>query len=66
MLLKHNAGEKGAKNMLKQTLKRMVLTGVTVMVLMSTAAPAAMAAQASYYDDDPKTLQFCIIIWCPS
>jgi hypothetical protein len=65
MLLKHNAGEKGAKRMLKQTLKRMVFTGVTVMVLMSTAAPA-IAAQASYYDDDPKTLQFCIIIWCPS
>lgn len=51
--------------MLKQILKRMVLTGVTVMVLMSTAAPA-MAAQASYYDDDPKALQFCIIVWCPS
>ncbi len=51
--------------MLKQTLKRMVLTVATVMVLVSTAAPA-MAAQTSYYDDDPKTLQFCIIVWCPS
>jgi hypothetical protein len=33
--------------MFKQTLKRMVLTGVTVMVLASLAAPAAMAAPIS-------------------
>ena len=42
--------------MLKQKLKRMVLTGATVMVLMSTAAPAAMAAPAYLYEDGPDSL----------
>ncbi len=36
--------------MLKQKLKRMVLTGATVMVLMSTLAGTAMAAPADYQD----------------
>ena len=36
--------------MLKQKIKGMVLTGATVMVLMSTAAPAAMAAPAMLQD----------------
>ena len=38
--------------MLKQTMKRMALTGATVMVLLSTAAPA-MAAPAG----DPQVDQ---------
>ena len=33
--------------MFKQTLKKMVLTGATVMVLLSMAAPAAIAAPIS-------------------
>ncbi len=36
--------------MLKQRIKRMVLTGATVMVLMSTAAPA-MAVPATMFED---------------
>jgi hypothetical protein len=36
--------------MFKQTLKRMVLTGATVMVLLSAAAPA-MAAPATFQEE---------------
>jgi hypothetical protein len=39
--------------MLKRTIKRMVLTGATVMVLMSTAAPA-MAAPAGDQEDQQQ------------
>ncbi len=57
--------------MLKQKLKRMVLTGATVMVLMSTAAPGAMAAPAYLYEEQPDIsggsyYRDCgIIIWTP-
>jgi hypothetical protein len=44
--------------MFKQTLKRMVLTGATVMVLMSTAAPAIAAPNVE--DQDHET----VIPWC--
>ena len=46
--------------MFKQTLKRMVLTGATtVMVLMSTAAAPAIAAP-TVEDQDHET----VIPWC--
>ena len=44
--------------MFKQTLKRMVLTGATVMVMMSTAAPAIAAPTVE--DQDHGIL----IPWC--
>ena len=43
----HILEERGSK-MFKQTLKRMVLTAATVMVLMSTAASTAIAETAEY------------------
>lgn len=53
--------------MLKQTLKRMALTGATVMVLLSTVAPAAMAAPAAYQDQavyqDQQAELFCPGCW---
>ncbi len=46
--------------MLKETLKRTVLTGATVMVLLSTAAPAAMAsAQNPPKNPVPDGVPYC-------
>ncbi len=47
MLMKHKATERKWKKMLKQTIKRLVVTGAAVMVMMSFAAPA-MAYPMAY------------------
>jgi hypothetical protein len=60
MLLNQQEIKRRAK-MLKKTLKRMVLTGATVMVLMSTAAPA-MALPAAMFEDQGSS-EYSSIDW---
>jgi hypothetical protein len=52
--------------MFKHTLKRMVLTGATVMVISSMAAPAAMAAPINKGYDPWPAPNACWPIWYPA